>query len=237
MTEPSTPSHFAMFALLAILANLAIAVVSAQDPVPFNTSSTLFGSLTNCGTSGTPSCGGIHLKRTFVATSTQGCVFWDTRPSTGPVDSWTIHGSCDGSHASNCDRDRDYTDIPRVPLQEQGADEPICLPRDSPRGAEAVVFFQRVVELFKKLPTYDWLAAQGITPSESQTYTLSELTDALKSASGYTPAITCSGRAINQISWYFYVRGSLVDGEFVPIDSPLDSSCASSGLKYYPKSG
>lgn len=58
MTEPSTPSHFAMFALLAILANLAIAVVSAQDPVPFNTSSTLFGSLTDCGTSGTPSCGG-----------------------------------------------------------------------------------------------------------------------------------------------------------------------------------
>jgi ribonuclease T2 len=62
--------------------------------------------------------------------------------------------------------------------------QPSCLPRDSPRGAEAVVFFQRVVDLFKKLPTYDWLAAQGITPSESQTYTLSELTDALKAASG-----------------------------------------------------
>ena len=45
-------------ALLAALANLAIAVVSAQDPVVFNTSSPVFGgSLTNCGTSGPVSCG------------------------------------------------------------------------------------------------------------------------------------------------------------------------------------
>jgi hypothetical protein len=49
-------------ALLAALANLAIAVVSAQDPVVFNTSSPLFGSvpgsLTSCGTSGPLSCDG-----------------------------------------------------------------------------------------------------------------------------------------------------------------------------------
>ncbi len=46
-----------MLALLAALANVAIAVVSAQDPVVFNTSSPLFGSLSNCGTSGPQSCG------------------------------------------------------------------------------------------------------------------------------------------------------------------------------------
>lgn len=45
-------------ALLAALTNLAIAVVSAQDPVMFNTSSSLFGSLTNCDASGPLSCGG-----------------------------------------------------------------------------------------------------------------------------------------------------------------------------------
>jgi hypothetical protein len=43
-------------ALPAALTNVAIAVVSAQDPVVFNTSSPLFGSLTNCGTSGPLSC-------------------------------------------------------------------------------------------------------------------------------------------------------------------------------------
>ena len=45
-------------ALLAALTNVAIAVVSAQDPAVFNTSSPLFGSLTNCGTSGPLSCEG-----------------------------------------------------------------------------------------------------------------------------------------------------------------------------------
>lgn len=52
------PHMMLQLALLAALSNLAIAVVSAQDPVVFNTSSPLFGSsLTNCGTSGPVSCG------------------------------------------------------------------------------------------------------------------------------------------------------------------------------------
>lgn len=62
--------------------------------------------------------------------------------------------------------------------------QPSCLPPGSPQGTEAVLFFQRVVELYKKLPTYDWLAQQGITPSETRTHTLSELLDALKESSG-----------------------------------------------------
>lgn len=49
-----------MFALLAVLANVAIAVVSAQDPAVFNTSAILFGNgisaTSDCGTAGPPSC-------------------------------------------------------------------------------------------------------------------------------------------------------------------------------------
>jgi hypothetical protein len=45
-------------ALLAALANVAIAVVSAQDPVVFKAPNPLSGSLTNCGTSGPLSCDG-----------------------------------------------------------------------------------------------------------------------------------------------------------------------------------
>jgi ribonuclease T2 len=36
--------------------------------------------------------------------------------------------------------------------------KPSCLPTGSPRGSEAVLYFKAVVELFKQLPTYDWLA-------------------------------------------------------------------------------
>ncbi|KAH8891975.1 ribonuclease t2 [Thozetella sp. PMI_491] len=41
--------------------------------------------------------------------------FWDTDPSTGPADSWTIHGlwpdNCDGSYDQFCDTTREYTNI------------------------------------------------------------------------------------------------------------------------------
>ena len=41
--------------------------------------------------------------------------FWDTSPSTGPSNSWTIHGlwpdHCDGTYDSNCDSSRAYTNI------------------------------------------------------------------------------------------------------------------------------
>jgi len=32
--------------------------------------------------------------------------------------------------------------------------------------------------------------------------------------SQYTPAISCKGHTINQISWYFYTRGSVLDGNW-----------------------
>jgi hypothetical protein len=70
--------------------------------------------------------------------------------------------------------------------------KPGCLPRGSPRGTEAVLFFQQVVKLFKQLPTYDWLAQGGITPSQTRTHTLSEVLDALKEASGVRCMLSCS---------------------------------------------
>jgi ribonuclease T2 len=104
------------------------------------------------------------------------------------------------------------------------------------------------------LPTFEWLSQAGITPDSSKTLTLSTITSALKSASGVTPALDCDGNNLNQISWYFHVKGSLFDGQFVPIgktplyyamlmltivtvDAPEKGSCASTGLKYPPKSG
>ncbi|KAJ5490776.1 Ribonuclease T2 [Penicillium diatomitis] len=52
--------------------------------------------------------------------------FWDTNPSTGPSDSWTIHGlwpdNCDGSYQSSCDPSRAYTNISDI-LLSQGRDD------------------------------------------------------------------------------------------------------------------
>ncbi|KAJ3557068.1 hypothetical protein NPX13_g10005 [Xylaria arbuscula] len=44
--------------------------------------------------------------------------FWDTAPSTGPSDSWTIHGlwpdNCDGTYEQYCDPAREYTNITAI---------------------------------------------------------------------------------------------------------------------------
>lgn len=49
--------------------------------------------------------------------------FWDTDPTTGPSDSWTIHGlwpdNCDGTYESSCDSNRAYTNISAI-LQSFG---------------------------------------------------------------------------------------------------------------------
>ncbi|KAJ3537908.1 hypothetical protein NM688_g6598 [Phlebia brevispora] len=110
--------------------------------------------------------------------------------------------------------------------------EPSCLPPGSPVGAEAVAFFVIVVNLFQTLPTYDWLAAAGISPDDSQTYSLADITSALQKASGVIPALDCRGSTISQISWYFNIKGSVIDGEFLRIDAPFQGSCASNGLLY-----
>ncbi|KAF9245833.1 ribonuclease T2 [Melanogaster broomeanus] len=116
--------------------------------------------------------------------------------------------------------------------------KPSCLPAGSPQGAEAVAFFETVVKLFQTLPTYTWLAAAGITPSTTQTHTLTSILTALKTGSGgYTPAVGCSSSKLSTISWYFNLKGSVIDGQFIPINSPLSSSCPSTGILFPPKTG
>ncbi|KAK3836674.1 MAG: RNase Irp1 base non-specific acid ribonuclease [Linnemannia elongata] len=110
-----------------------------------------------------------------------------------------------------------------------------CFPSGSPKGIEAVTYFQSVVKLFQTLPTYTFLANEGITPDSTKTYSLSSLTSALQSQSGFIPALDCTSNALNGIRWYFNLKGSVIDGTFIPINAPIAGSCPSSGIKYSPK--
>jgi ribonuclease T2 len=114
--------------------------------------------------------------------------------------------------------------------------DPKCLPSGSPTGAEAAAYFQATEKLFKSLPTFNFLADRGIMPSTSRTFTRAELESALKDASGgFTPGLDCSSGRLNGVSWYFNLKGSAIDGTFVPTDTPKPGSCPSSGIKYPPK--
>ncbi|KAF8330748.1 ribonuclease T2 [Cantharellus anzutake] len=241
----------------------------------------LFGrTTTNCGTSGPASCHNTTIQTNLCCFEAPGGLlvqtqFWDTNPSTGPLNSWTIHGlwpgDCDLTYDTSCDPSRDYTDItglldnagqqslvsymdtywvpnsgtPESFWEHEWSTHGTCYSTLQPScitgyttGEEAVIFFERAVALFQTLPTYTWLANAGITPSSTATFTLSSLTNALTTASGgYTPALYCdSSHVLYQIYWYFNLKGSLIDGQFVPISAPRAGSCPSSGIHYPPKS-
>lgn len=115
--------------------------------------------------------------------------------------------------------------------------DPNCYTNYEPTE-EVPDFFERVVSLFKSLPSYDWLKAAGITPSTTKTYTRAEIQTALSQHhDGMKVYLGCSSGELDEIWYYFNVRGSLQTGTFVPSkDIGGASSCPDTGIKYLPKS-
>ncbi|PLB33426.1 T2 family ribonuclease [Aspergillus candidus] len=113
--------------------------------------------------------------------------------------------------------------------------EPDCYEKYTPQ-VEVGDYFQKAVDLFKKLDTYKALADAGIKPDESKTYELSEIEAALaKLHGGKKPSVSCDSGALNQ-AWYFYnVQGNAIDGKYEPAEPLADSGCPKDGIKYLPK--
>ncbi|KAJ5779997.1 hypothetical protein N7457_005157 [Penicillium paradoxum] len=233
-------------------------------------------SLEACGTDTAYSCVSSSTTPTCCFNYPGGALlltqFWDTSPSTGPDDSWTIHGlwpdNCDGTYESSCDSSRSYSNITAI-LQAQGRSqlvdymdeywvdidgdnqsfwahewnkhgtcintiEPSCYSGYSAQE-EVGDYFEKVVDLFQGLDTYQALADAGITPSNSVTYTSKEIQAALTKMHGAEVYLGCSSGKLNQV-WYFYnVQGNAVDGTYKAAASLANSGCSSSGIKYVPK--
>ncbi|KAJ5826620.1 hypothetical protein N7447_003383 [Penicillium robsamsonii] len=198
--------------------------------------------------------------------------FWDTSPSTGPDDSWTIHGlwpdNCDGTYEASCDSKRAYTNITAI-LQDQDLGdlvdymdnywvdikgdnedfwshewskhgtcintiEPSCY-SDYTAQEEVGDFFQKTVDLFKTLDTHKALAAAGITPSTSKTYSLADIQAALTDLHGAEVYLGCSSGELNQAWYFFNVKGNAIDGTYKAVDTLTTSGCPKTGIKYVPK--
>jgi len=196
--------------------------------------------------------------------------FWDTNPSTGPSDSWTIHGlwpdNCDGTFEQNCDGSRQENDIAGILggagqtallstmdkywKDIKGDDNDLwshewnkhgtCLSTLSRKCVsnteQAVVFyFNSAVDLFQTLPTFDWLAAAGITPSTTATYSRNEIVDALRASYGFTVGLECQSHTLKQVYYYHNVKGSIQNGRYIRVGAIRPGSCPSQGIKYVPK--
>jgi len=102
---------------------------------------------------------------------------------------------------------------------------------------EVVDYFNATVALFKTLPTYETLATAGVLPSDSRTWTEEEIQAPLKRMHGTSVTLGCKGKVLNEVWYYFSVRGSVQTGEFVAVEPDgAKSSCPGTGIRYLPKS-
>lgn len=114
--------------------------------------------------------------------------------------------------------------------------DPECYDGYEP-AEEVAPYFDRVVSLFKKLPTYDWLADADITPDTSASYSIDDVQSVLDGKHGATVSLGCDGDQLNEAWYFFNVKGSLQSGEFVPAEPAGGSTSCPSSVKYTPKSG
>lgn len=120
---------------------------------------------------------------------------------------------------------------------------------------EVVDFFETAVAFYRTVPTYAWLAAGGIVPSNSTTYTLADVRRVLTAAFGAVPYLGCSGARFNETAagagsgdggytalsevWYYHhVLGRPQERDGVPVAAnatggSLGNCAASPGAIHY----
>ncbi|KAI5480738.1 ribonuclease T2 [Pseudohyphozyma bogoriensis] len=112
-----------------------------------------------------------------------------------------------------------------------------CYP-DYEDGMEVIDFLLAAIRGFKSYPSYRILAAAGIVPSNTTTYSLSQLQDAFRAQTGAVPYFGCGGAnktVFNEIWINTYVLGTPQYGQFKSVDTPAKSSCSNvtGAIHYY----
>lgn len=74
---------------------------------------------------------------------------------------------------------------------------------------DVVDFFETAVAFYRGLPSWEWLARAGVTPSNSTGYTFSDVQAALARGHGAVPYVACAGERYNATE---AGAGSLDDG-------------------------
>lgn len=114
--------------------------------------------------------------------------------------------------------------------------EPRCAGSSYQPQSEVVTFFNRTVDLFKSLPTYEWLKFADIIPSTTTTYGLDQLQEVSRRHTGHEAVWNCRGHMLNEVWWHFNTIGTVADGKFVHA-GPVGprSTCPHQGIQYLPK--
>lgn len=132
-----------------------------------------------------------------------------------------------------------YAPLPRNTSFSRNA-----LSNPAPQGPKAAKyadlfeFFETVIDYYKDLPTWRWLADAGINPSNTTSYTLSDIQGAIKKGYGKVPYIGCGGPRYNETDagkgssdngrtqlqemWYYsHVNGRVQNKDVVRVDADV----------------
>ena len=122
--------------------------------------------------------------------------------------------------------------------------------------SDVVDFFSTAVAYYENLPTYGWLSAANIRPSNTTTFTLGDMQDALTKGFGALPYIGCSGpkynataagngtldngaTVVDEVWYYYHVYGRVQRSQGLPVNASINgasvSNCAKAegALNYY----
>lgn len=143
-----------------------------------------------------------------------------------------------------------FSPLLHIPPQSKDANNSSFTPNQGPKApkyADLFGYFETTIAYFKSLSTWTWLASAGIRPSNTTSYSLSDIQGALTDGFGHMPFVGCSGPRYNETEagagsldngrtqfsevWYYHhVRGQVQshDAERLAVDavSGFITTCA-----------
>ncbi|KAE8229992.1 hypothetical protein CF326_g5018 [Tilletia indica] len=115
--------------------------------------------------------------------------------------------------------------------------DPKCYPQDEyVQNQDLVDFFKTTTTLHARYNLYQALAQAGILPTTSQTYALSDMKDALRTAFGVDVALRCRSGYLQEAWIYHHTNGRATDPDsFIPIDGLAKDNACPATVRYVPK--
>lgn len=112
---------------------------------------------------------------------------------------------------------------------------PSCY-KNYPAQSEVVDFFRAADNLYRQLPTYEWLQDAGITPGSNERYARRDIEQALERKHGKPVTIKCRYGQLDEVWYHFAVKGSAQAGQYLPTipDGPK-GNCPAENVRYMPK--
>lgn len=113
---------------------------------------------------------------------------------------------------------------------------PKCFTGDYQQWQSPVEFWKKTTKIWDDLNSYEFLSRQGIIPTVKSTYKKSDIETALSNShNGKQIYIGCTDDgALDEVWYYYLVKGNVLTGDYKPIDSTGSSSCPEN-IWYIPK--